>query len=153
VASLVQCRWPIPTRLVILLNRQQPSGCVLAKCSVSGLGPAFGSPGLAFPRAGRDSGRPCRRSRHRARGGLGTSALSMLAVSGRTPDVAAMRSILFTATLSFQRTSSNLESERLPIRRFFECTLDLIRLAGNVISTRSTGGGLDERNQGGAGPP
>jgi len=40
----------------------------------------------------------------------------MLTVSGRTPDVAAMQSILFTATLSFQRTSSNLKSERLPIR-------------------------------------
>ena len=38
---------------------------------------------------------------HRARGSPGTSALSMLTVSGRTPDVAAMQSILFTATLSF----------------------------------------------------
>ena len=99
MASLVECQWPIPTRLVLLLNRQQPPGCVLAKCSVSGLGPEFGSPRLAFPQPGRDSSRPCRQSRHRARGSPGTSALYMLTVSGRTPDVAAMQSILFTATL------------------------------------------------------
>ena len=48
MASLVECQWPIPTRLLILLNRQQPPGCVLAKCSVSGLGPAFGSPDSHF---------------------------------------------------------------------------------------------------------